>query len=327
MDVLGAVTTLYRDFAAYAESSPCFTDWAVGVLDDSEMQQWLAGLPEGKRHPTLVFAAARWHGVPAPGPYAVLRDALLGDDGTIGSTIRSRSTQTNEVGRLATLLPALAQVSRGRPLALLEVGASAGLCLYPDRWGYTWRCGEATHLLGPAEPVLECEVTGPAPLPAELPRVVWRGGLDLNPLDVTDDEDMAWLSTLVWPEDHLRRHRLAAAIDLAHAEPPQLWRGDLLRDLAEHVARAAEVAPGAEVVVFHSAVLAYVDQAGRTEFDAMMRGLVADGRCHWISNEGVDVLPRVLGDRPKPPGGRFVLGIDGDAVADTHGHGSSLRWW
>ena len=57
-----------------------------------------------------MFAAARWHGVPAPGPYAGLRDALLGDDGTIRATIMTRSTQTNEVGRLATLLPAFASV-------------------------------------------------------------------------------------------------------------------------------------------------------------------------------------------------------------------------
>ena len=69
---------------------------------------WIESLPGLKRQPNLVFAAARWHGVPAPGPYDGLRDALLADDGVIRATIMARATQTNEVGRLATLLPAFA---------------------------------------------------------------------------------------------------------------------------------------------------------------------------------------------------------------------------
>ena len=73
------------------------------------MLAWIDELPGLKKQPNIVFAAARWHGVPAPGPYAGLRAALLGDDGTIRATIMARSTQTNEVGRLATLLPAFAR--------------------------------------------------------------------------------------------------------------------------------------------------------------------------------------------------------------------------
>ena len=74
------------------------------------MLAWVATLPPVKQQPNLVFAAARWHGVPAPGPYAGLRDALLADDGTIRATILARATQTNEVGRLATLTPFLAEL-------------------------------------------------------------------------------------------------------------------------------------------------------------------------------------------------------------------------
>ena len=44
--------------------------------------------------------------------------------------------QTNEAGRCAVLLPVLAALPQ--PLALLEVGASAGLCLYPDRYAYRY---------------------------------------------------------------------------------------------------------------------------------------------------------------------------------------------
>ncbi len=127
------VVESYRGFSDYAGSdSPTFREWAASVADDSEVVAWIAKLPEVKQQPNLVFAAARWHGVTAPGPYSGLRDALLADEGPIRSTILARATQANEVGRLATLLPAFSQF-RG-PLALIEVGASAGLCLYPDRW-------------------------------------------------------------------------------------------------------------------------------------------------------------------------------------------------
>ena len=58
-----------------------------------------------------------------------------------------------------------------------------------------------------------------------------------------------------------------------------------------------------------------------------MAGLVAAGRCRWVSNEGPDVLPDVTATGPKPPAGQFVLGLDGRSVGHTHGHGRTLHWW
>ena len=99
----------------------------------------------------------------------------------------ARRTQTNEPGRLATLLPAFAQLPE--PLALVEVGASAGLCLFPDRYGYRYETEAGTVAIG-AQPKFPCRVTGPAPLPTAPPRVAWRAGLDLHPLDVTSAADV-----------------------------------------------------------------------------------------------------------------------------------------
>ncbi|QYJ03432.1 DUF2332 domain-containing protein [Nocardioides panacisoli] len=327
MEVLGSVANLYRDFAQYAVDSPCFVDWAEGVLEDPEVQDWITSLPEPKRQPNLVFAAARWHGVPAPGPYAGLRSALLADDGTIRATIGLRATQTNEVGRLATLMPAFGRISGGRPLALLEVGASAGLCLYPDLWGYRWQTGRGVRTFGPDRPVLECDVTGPVPLRFPPFEVHWRGGIDLHPLDVLDDDDVAWLTTLVWPEHEDRRRTLEQAIWMARTDPPHVRAGNLLTRLPRMLAEMREAAPEAVPVVFHSAVIAYLDDDDRARFARMMTDLVAEGRCHWISNEGRHVLPDVTASAPAPPGGQFVLGIDGQSVGHTHGHGRSLHWW
>src|SRR3954466_13860845 len=69
------------------DESPCFVEWGEGAAADPELLAWIDELPGLKKQPNLVFAAARWHGVPAPGPYAGLRSALLADDGSIRATI------------------------------------------------------------------------------------------------------------------------------------------------------------------------------------------------------------------------------------------------
>jgi hypothetical protein len=329
VEVLGPIVEKYRDFATYAAGeSPCFEAWALGVVDDAEVQHWLATLPDAKQQPNLVFAAARWHGLAAPAPYADLRAALLSDEGQIRATILARATQTNEAGRMATLVPALALAAAGRPLALLEVGASAGLCLYPDRWGFRWSTPDGERTLGPPAPTLTCTVTGPAPLPESLPEVAWRGGVDLNPLDVTSADDTDWLLTLIWPEHDDRRGQLATAIGVARSDPPDLRRGNLLELLPTLVEEARQaVGPDAVVVVFHSAVIAYLEDPAREQFADLMASLVADGRCRWVSNEGRAVLTGVTATGPEPPAGQFVLGLDGQSLGHTHGHGRTLHWW
>ena len=325
MEPYADVRSQYVEFGAHAApDSACFAEWCRGVVEDDEVIGWLSSLPPIKQQPNLVFAAARWHGVPAPGPYDGLRTALLADDGAIRTTILTHATQTNEVGRLATLLPAFSMLAQGRPLSLLEVGASAGLCLYPDRWGYSWRTSSGVVELGP-EPRLTCEVSGPVPLPDSVPEVAWRGGVDLNPLDVGDEDAMAWLQVLVYPEHDDRRRRLAHAIAVARRDPPRIVRGDLLEELPGRVTEAARHAP---VVVFHSAVIAYLEDPDRRRFHRMMTDLVEGGECHWVSNEAPNVLPEVTatGPRPRPGAPSFVLGIDGRSVALTHGHGRSLAW-
>ncbi|MFF0425680.1 DUF2332 family protein [Streptomyces sp. NPDC004520] len=68
-------------------------------------------------------------------------------------------------GRRPALLASLPQ-----PLALIEVGASVGLCLYPDRYRYRYDDGAA---FGPADgPVtLTCRTSVAARRPPPAPRV------------------------------------------------------------------------------------------------------------------------------------------------------------
>ncbi|WP_112700601.1 DUF2332 family protein, partial [Micromonospora noduli] len=203
--------------------SPTYERLSQAVARDDDLLTLLDGLPPAKRQPNLLFGVVRWLGGPVDDP-AAFHDHVVTHWPAIETQMLTRATQTNEAGRCAVLLPVLAALPQ--PLALLEVGASAGLCLYPDRYAY--RYGD--HRVGSGELVLDCAADGLAP-PARVPQVVWRAGLDLNPLDVTDSDDVSWLDALIWPEHAHRRARLRAAAAVAAADPPLLVRGDLVDDL------------------------------------------------------------------------------------------------
>jgi hypothetical protein len=306
----------YRVFAREAHGrSPAYEALAYSVADDAAVLSFLSTLPEGKRQPNLLFAAARYllHRPPGIGE---LRALVGRDGGELASLMLARRTQTNEPARCATLLPALARLPG--PLALIEVGASAGLTLLVDRYSYDY----AGHLIAGSDaeaPTLRCVPRGPVPLPARLPFIAWRAGLDLNPLDVTSDDDVRWLSCLVWPGEGDRAQRLARAIASARRDPPPVYRGDLVTDLAALAARAPAEAT---LVVYHSAVLAYVAREDRARFAETVRGLGAV----WLSQEAPGVVPgvAVAADQVGP----FVLARDGRTpLAFAEGHGAWLRWF
>ncbi|WP_250444513.1 DUF2332 domain-containing protein [Actinotalea sp. C106] len=311
-----AVAETYRAFGEREArgSSTTYERWARALSEDDVVADLLTTLPAGKRQPNLVFAAARWHG--AAGTYANLRTTLLDRWPAVRDTVLARATQTNEAGRCATLLPFLASLPQ--PLALLEVGASAGLCLLPDRYSYRYDDGTSLDPRdGPSEVVLPCSLGPGVSAPTRMPEVVWRAGIDLAPVDVTDPDARAWLETLVWPEHEDRRSRLRAALAVARREPPRVVAGDLLETLP---ALAAEAPADATLVVVHSAVLAYLDAHARSTFVDLVGALPG----HWISNEGARVLPAsaALGLDPSDP--RFVVMVDGVPRARSDPHGRSL---
>ena len=306
----------YRDFAQFeaAGRSREYETLANAVASDDVVLSFLAKLPVIKQQPNLLFAAARLLLGDVPDLQGV-RHLVQQRREELVAVMLTRRTQTNEVGRCATLLPAIALFPG--PVALIEVGASAGLALLMDRYSYDYD-GHLLKGTGTNGPLLRCHVEGDVPLPSRLPTIVWRAGLDLNPLDVTDDGDVAWLRCLVWPDQPEREERLQAAIETARIEPPEVVRGDLLADLPALVARAPT---DATIVVFHSAVLGYVEAETRREFANLIRTLGV----RWLSNEGAHVLSDV--DLPSHVGAPFALIEDGSqALALTHPHGDWIHW-
>jgi hypothetical protein len=116
---------------------------------------------------TAQSVAGRLYLLGTPTGWAQFRAEILQHD-ALRATILGRSTQTNEPGRCAALLPVLARLPQS--LALLEVGASAGLCLLPNFYAYDY----GGHTLGPASGRLTAPVFPSPSTPPRLSRHNYR---------------------------------------------------------------------------------------------------------------------------------------------------------
>ncbi len=302
--------------------SELYAQWARLVAADPELQRVLARIPAGRRQPPLVFAVTRLRGS-GDVEAAAWRDWVLERADEIVQECSRRSLQTNEPMRCAALLPALSRIEG--PIALLEIGASAGLCLYPDRYSYRYRSGAQTLALDPVDGVssvvLECEVRtgdgGRMPQVA-LPEIVWRAGIDLAPLDPAAPETVAWLTGLVWPGETGRVGRVREALRIAAADPPVRVAGDGAARLAEIAASAPS---DATLVIQTPGVLAHLPWAARRE-------LIDVARCagRWITLDapGLHEGWSAPIETTTWPGG-FALALDGEVLAAADPLGAWLR--
>ena len=306
--------TATRDLVGH---SALHVAWAAGVAGDEDVIALLDRLPRERRQPSLIFSVATWLGV-EPTDYEGFRAWLVENWPAVESAARERRTQTNEVGGCAPLVAALARIPG--PLALLEVGASAGLCAIPER--YSYRFGDQP-VLGSGSPLIECAID-PAGVaaglaPTHLPDIRWRLGIDLDPLSVATPDDAAWLEALVPLDRPDRRERLRAALDTARDDPPRVIAGDALDDLG---AAASEAPQDLTLVVVSLGTLVYLAPEARAAFPLAVAELGTPGRrAHLVTLEQAGIADQPSG---RIEAGRFVLAIDGEAIAEASPHGDRL---
>jgi hypothetical protein len=317
----------YRRFADHEcrGYSDLYFTLAHTVADDEELVAFLAPLPVIQ--PNLFLASIQYLTGPERMPKSAgeLRAFVRARGAEIAEWMRSRRTQANEVGRCAVLLPALPP----GPLAILEVGASAGLCLLLDEFFYDY--GDRQLGADSSRVRLSCRVTGSPPLPATLPEIAWRAGLDLAPIDVHDEADVRWLSSCVFADHAERRERLLAAVELCRARGVTVQRGNLVSDLAPLL---DSVPRDLSLVVFHSAVLSYLRSEERSLFVQVLVDASHAREIVWISNEGRTVVPEITALAPAGAPRPFLLGRTAfhrgwrsdKLLALAHPHGAELEW-
>jgi len=253
-------------------------------------------------------------------PFPLFRAFCLEHADQIRALLAARRVQTNEVRRCACLLPAFvcaALRSPGRPLALVEVGASAGFNLLWDRYGYDYGTGQRYG--NPGSPVqLACELRGgrQPPLAPALPEVAFRVGIDLNPIDARDEDAMLWLRALIWPEQHERAALLDRAIEVARREPPRL-AGDAL-DLLPDAIRSAPA--DAALCVFHTFTLNQFSATAREQYDQLIAAQAASRNLCEIAIEWREPYPSVALTT-------FESGARSEqTLAHCDAHGAWLEW-
>lgn len=255
-------------------SSPLYERLSMGISNDAALLA-IASCAISKPVPMIFLAAVHYlllngavhplaafypdiHPEPCAvenGTYPLFRDFCIHHRYEIENLITSYHVQTNEVRRCSCLLPAFGIVSRqakGLPLALVEIGASAGLNLLWDYYGYSYGNG-LFYGSGASQVQLTCTVRGDRrpSFPEIFPQIASRIGIDLNPIDIRNESATNWLRSFIWPEHTARFDILNRAIEIALVHPPDLRRGDVL----ELLPRILEtVSPGAFPCLFHTFV-------------------------------------------------------------------------
>ncbi|WHT18542.1 DUF2332 domain-containing protein [Crossiella sp. CA-258035] len=306
-----------REFAAaQAAASPLYECLSAGAAGDAEVSALV-----GDASPELFLAAAQrvlfrepWHPLTryysslggADGPdgelWPLFRAFVLERAEAIRPLLAERSVREELVRPAALLYPGLAVVAKeaGKaPIGLLEAGAGAGFRLVPDRYGFRYAVAgggpDISRGKKTARLVLDCQVTEAAAKPADgfgkqakLPAIAARIGLDADPVDVADEDELTWLEACVWPDQPRRLRLLRLAADEVVAAKPPLRRADPVTGLADAAARIPAEHP---LVVTSCGLL-----DGRpAEFAAAwldaLRTLASHRPLWWVSQEGYQAFP------------------------------------
>ena len=341
-DALDELAGRFRRFASAeaAGSSPLYERLARGVADDRELLALAAHRGPGQPPANLLLAAVHYlllGGAAGPlrafypdlvadpdrgDPWAAFHAFCAAHRRALEGLLASRLVQTNEVQRAACLLPGLVLAAARlgpAPMAMVEIGASAGLNLLWDRFAYDYRDGRPRGLAG-ARLRLVCALRGARrpELPDVLPAVSSRTGIDLRPVDVADADARLWLRALVWPEHRRRAQRLEQALALAQAEPPRVLAGDALELLAGVL---EALPPGAGACVIHTHTVNQLEPAAR---DRLTELLVAAARCRPLARLSIEAI---RGQGAELRLGWFEGGREVDALlARCDPHGEWLEW-
>lgn len=351
-------------YTAYADRiatvSPSYAAWARSLDDD--LVALLDRVPATQRQPELLFAVARSLGADPSDPGAL---RALGQEArpALVTALTTATVQANDPRRLGPVVPLVAALAESvdRPLGLVDVGASAGLCSIPDRVTLDYRvaAGDAPDIDPDRTPVamsrpgargrdvrqgvrhrtvrmhtapaedpsihLVADASGVLPAPAAAPiRIAARVALDPHPIDPWAPDALDRLSQAVPPEALDRIALMRAAMSATRTVPPVRVTGRVPDDLD----RAVDALPaGCEPVVLTTGTLVYVPGAARQQVVDRIR----DRGLRWIALERTGILTGVASTLPDDvdpadPDAFATLSLDGRAVAVSDAFGTVVRW-
>ena len=342
---------LSERFKTFAESecrgsSPLYEHLAQSLAEDEEMLALASHCRSGQPAPNLFLAAVHFlllqgaaeslasfypdlsHPAFTPdAAYPAFREFCLSHRVQIIDILSCRLVQTNETRRCSYLLPAfglIASIASNRPLALVEVGTSAGLNLMWDAYGYRYTHGLDVTQAGDADSAVQIESSlrgaNRLDFPLLLPQVQSRTGIDLNIIDLRDELDSLWLRALIWPEHKERVKLLQSARPVVQQAPLRLLSGEAVELLPRVL---EEMTLDAAVVVFHTHTINQFSP----EADARLTSIIAKAAA---KQEVFRLANDIGGGGPNYSALKLVEFRDGEQrerhLANLDEHGRWLEW-
>ena len=325
-------------------SAPLYADIIRGVGKDDALKEMASHVKPGQPKANVLLASVHFlllRGVEHPlrrlypnlngglrfedaDAFLLFKDFIERHCDDVAALIAKGVTNTNEVARCSALHAGFRAVAKesGEPLALIEIGPSAGLNMIWDKYCVDYfRDGQRIEV-GPADAglAIHCELRGGKLPPfGPTPAVVSRVGLELNPVNLNDLYWRDWLRALVWPDQTERFMRLERAIAIATSERQDIRAGDALELLPDAL---AEIPEGRPICVYHTYVVYQFTKAMREALEAI---LVTAGlrRPIWrLSAEG----SHVAGDAHLKIR-HYHNGVRTEReLALCHPHGTWLEW-
>ena len=259
---------------------------------------------------------------------AALRDLFFKKRDEARPFLRS-APQTNETGRAAMLLLGFSEISKklGMPLRLREMGASAGLNLFFDKFHYQIASDTGAIGWGDKESPLTLKATwrGTVPVLAEQIDIASRRGCDLFPVNISAPDERLKLQSWVWGDMPDRRKRLLAALEIADKAPPQIDRADAAGWVAAQIMQRPQ---GEATVLYHSIVWPYLGVSQRFAIESAFAQAGEDVRPNaplvWLKMDGRELSTiaqlsyRIWTGDNGPQGEEVIIG-------PCHPHGQDME--
>ncbi|WP_096153565.1 MULTISPECIES: DUF2332 domain-containing protein [Bacillus] len=277
-------------------------------------------LIKGKNHPLKEFYPSI---VSNPKSYKdsfeFFKDFCLKYKNEIESILKTRLVQTNEVRRCAYLYPVFCTIYEKvkKPLALIEIGTSAGLQLLWDKYSYSYRQND---IYGNIESKLHitAEIKGENTpiLHSTPPPVSTRMGIDLNTIDLNDEDEKLWLKSLIWTEHTERLLMFEEASNYFKEVQVSLHNGDGVSLLPNFVDTIKE---DSVICIFHTHV---ANQMTLEMKEQLLQTVEAIGRKRDVFHIYNNIQDRYL---------HLDYYLDGmeskNTIAETDGHGRWFKWF
>jgi hypothetical protein len=238
--------------------------------------------------------------------------------------------QTNEVGRSSALFCSLVHINPQRPLRLLELGCSAGLNLFCDRYSYP-----NLNYTGTEDVTINVKTDGPFCLtgPTSPLNIISRKGCDLNPLNLRADSEFFQSLSYIWPDQRSRVALFTAAATALRRRTDPL---DIVKESAEIFLERElkETVPHTATVVMHSVFLQYPPAEVRERITQLIEQAGAEATpstpLYWIRFE-MDAILRATDEQSSSKFFLDVVTFTGgpgkrEVLAELHPHAAIIRW-